>query len=589
MLKIKTNYKTSYFISLLILIFTTANTVYAQSSILINDIPNSDPNFLIYQDLIQNKAFSLDQNGNFNPNAPINKVAFLKAALTYSGFQVESKLNYFTGYSDVPEDSWFAPYVKKALESRVLQNQLNDLLNPDQILNRQEGLLLTLNIFGLSTPPQKLTENDLFEDIRLNHPLVNVYAAIKKYQIYLDNDQNHFYPARTLTRKDAAELIYKVKTVSTKGTIIINNVVNIPNNSPISHSDLTSQSKFPMLQDAWYRINNTFINSNQLNKDQLIYSAINGMVNSLNDNYSAFHSPESNGTSYVYIPENYEGVGIIVNNINNQFVIEAVIQNSPAHKSGLLVSDQIIKIANTDVQNLNIEQVFNLIKGKAGTILNIQIKRNGTLIDYKITREKIDLESIQYKKLDNNINYIRISQFTENSSVEFENILNQLKESKSQKLIIDLRNNPGGYLLSTQEILNHFLPKGEIIFFVKDNNSNQSYISNGPGELNQWKIVILMNRESASASEIFAGALQDKNIGYIIGTTSFGKGSVQEITEYIDNSSLKLTIAHWLTPNQKDINKVGITPNKTINITDYQKQNNQDPQLEEALNYLKSK
>ncbi len=340
--------------------------------------------------------------------------------------------------------------------------------------------------------------------------------------------------------------------------------------------------------DTWNKINSQFLRTDQVSKDKLVYGAISGMVNALDDPYSIFKTPGNNGQSHIYIPENYEGIGAIIEQADGNFIIQTTITNSPAYRAGLKSKDIILEINGTPTNGLSYEQVMSMIKGSAGTFLRLKIKRDTLTLEYEIIRERITVEAIQKKDLASGITYLRLDQFTENSASEFNKHLASIQAGTSRKLIIDLRNNPGGYLSSTQSILGHFIDNGQAVFFTSDKNQSlNSYNSNGAAELKNYRIVVLINEGSASAAEIFAGAMQDYGLAYLIGTNTFGKGTVQEITSYSDKSSLKLTIAKWLTPQKRDVNGTGITPHLIVKITPEQRQKGQDPQLDAAVNYLR--
>lgn len=552
----------------------------------IKDIKPQDPNAGIYTNIVNNGAISLDRLGNFRPNETINKAAFLKAAMTYSGFKPTSSFNFYTGYSDVPEESWYAPYVKKALDIRALTNRLGDQFFPDQTLTRQEALLLAMSIFGIPTPLVQPSADDLYKDIRLTHPLASVYASAHNRGIYFEKDQEFFRPTRLLTRADAADLLFTAKLAAGLSSGEEGNPIIVP---PVNsnNSDFANSEKFPLLEDAWDKIHSQYIYTDKIDENKLVYGAISGMVDTLDDPYSVFRAPNKDGDSYVYIPENYEGIGAVIELIDNNYTVQTTLNNSPAARSGLKTKDIITHIENKDISNLTADEVMGLIKGKSGTALHLTVKRGTQTLNFSITREKINVESIFVETLPNNINYVRIDQFTESTSDEFDVALENIKKSGSKKLIIDLRNNPGGYLTSTQSLLGHFIDKDQIAFYVEDKSGAQApYNSEGDADLKDYKVVVLINEGSASASEITAGALQDYGIAYLIGTTSFGKGSVQEITAYQDNSTLKITIAKWLTPKKRSINHIGVVPDQTVKITDAQKADGQDPQLDAAKNYL---
>ncbi len=569
-----------------ILIFQNA---YATVNITdIKDVKPQDPEVGVYQDVINSKAISLDTRGNFRPNQLINRAAFLKAALTYSGFTPSSSFNFYTGYSDVSEEIWFAPFVKKALEIRALSNRPGDNFYPDQNISRQDALLLAMSIYGIPTPPAKPTASDLYKDIRINHPLVSVYASAYSHGIYFEKDQQYFYPSKLLTRGEAADLLFKIKMASGDNTVNTPKPTTVTVSFPDQGSeDLLQNEKFGILEDAWQKIHTQFVYTDKINENKMLYGAISGMVDALGDQYSTFRAPNSQGQSYIYVPENYEGIGAVIEMIDNNYTVQTTINNSPASRAGLKTHDIISTLGGQSVKDLSLEQVLSLIKGKAGTILNLTILRNGQTLSFNIVREKINIESIHQEVLPNNINYLRIDQFTENTAAEFDKDLTAIKASGSKKLIIDLRNNPGGYLTSTQEILGHFITLDQVEFYTEDKDKARTpFVSTGKADLKDYRVVVLINEGSASASEITAGALQDYKLAYIIGTKSFGKGSVQEITSYTDNSSLKLTIAKWLTPLQRSINHIGIVPDQEVSITDAQKAAGQDPQLDAAEAYL---
>lgn len=560
----------------------------------LKDVPYTDPKAGIYLDLIKDNALTLDKKGQFRPDEPINKAAFYKASLTYLGFTPNKTFNFYTGYSDVPEESWFAPYVKKALEIGAINNKIGDHFSPDSQLTRQDGLLLALNIYGLSKPFSTPKAENLFKDIRTTHPLAYIYAAAIKHGIYFETSQENFYPSKVLTRGDAADLLFKAKLAAQIESGSPN--VTVPHyDHNISTEELTNEEiellqnqKFAILLDAWSKINKSYIYTDKVDQDQLIYKAISGMVEGLDDPYSVFRSPNADGQSYIYIPENYEGIGAIIENIDGKYVVQTTINNSPADRADLRSKDVIIEIEGQSVQELTMDQAMALIKGKTGSKLHLKVKRDNTTLSFEIVREKISIESMHYEMLPGNINYLRIDQFTEEGVDEFNTYLAKITSSNSKKLIVDLRNNPGGYLTTTQTILSHFLNKDQYAFYTMDKSGEQTpFGSSGAAELKDYKIVVLINEGSASAAEIMSGALQDYKLAYLIGTTTFGKGSVQEITSYDDNSSLKLTIAKWLTPLKRDINHQGINPDKEVKITEEQRQMSQDPQLEAAKEYLK--
>lgn len=577
-----------------ILIFSSILSIFSFSGLAqaaqINDLNLNSPQYTAIQSLVDAKAFSLDENGNFRPDQAINQVAFLKAALTYSGFQPKPTLNFFTGYLDVPQESWFAPYVKRALEIRLITNNLNTYYYPDREINRQEGLLLAMQLYGVPTPYAEPTSNQLFEDIRANSQFSFIYKIAKELGINFASDPEAFRPALTLTRADAAELLYKSRLV---GQAYLENpqvgpTITVAPQYGEHDADLYKNEQFGIFLDTWNKINNSYIYTDKVNSRELLYGAISGMVETLDDPYSTFSKPGDEGQEVIYILEEYEGIGAVIEKIDNDFIIQTTLNNSPAFRAGLQTGDIIQEINGKNVTNMTLDDAFDQIQGKAGTKISLKVKRGNQVLSFSLIREKINIDSVHYSTAAPGINLLRIDQFTKQSADEFYTAMMEVEKSGSKKLIIDLRNNPGGYLSSTQSIMSYFLNSDQIEFYTEDKNGKQTpYYSSGDGKLKDYKIVILINQGSASASEIMAGALKDYNLAHLIGTQSYGKGSVQEISEYNDNSSLKLTIAKWLTPLKNNINLIGVTPDQIVEITQDQKASGQDPQLDAAINYLK--
>jgi carboxyl-terminal processing protease len=577
-----------------ILFFSSILAVFSFSGLTqaaqINDLSNNSPQYTAINSLVDAKAFSLDDQGNFRPDQPINQVAFLKAALTYSGFNPKPSLNFFTGYLDVPEESWFAPYVKRALEIRLITNNIDSYFYPDRPINRQEGLLLSMQLFGVPTPYSEPEPGELFEDIRSTSQFSFIYKIAKDLNINFSLEPEYFRPARTLTRADAAELLYKSSLV---GQAYLENpqigpTITVAPEYGEHDADLYKNEQFGIFLDTWNKINSSYLYTDQVNSKELLYGAISGMVDTLDDPYSTFSMPGEEGQEVIYILEEYEGIGAVIEKVGESFIIQTTLNNSPAFRAGLQTGDIIQEINGKNVTNMTLDEAFDEIQGSAGTKITIKVKRGNQVLSFSMIREKINIDSIHLSTATPGINLLRIDQFTKQSADEFATAIEQIENSGSKKLIIDLRNNPGGYLSSTQLIMNYFLDFDQIEFYTESKDGSQTpYFSTGSAQLKDFEIVLLINQGSASAAEIMAGALQDYDLAHLIGTQTFGKGSVQEISEYTDNSSLKLTIAKWLTPKKNSINLTGVTPDQIVSITQEQKAAGQDPQLEAAINYLK--
>lgn len=276
------------------------------------------------------------------------------------------------------------------------------------------------------------------------------------------------------------------------------------------------------------------------------------------------------------------GVGIVITqDENGNCVIREVLENSPAEKAGIEAGDIIKEIDGKDVTDMSVIDISYLTKGAKGTDLEITVERDGKEIDFDAERSSIDMQYVN-SSVDGDIGYIKITEFTKLTAAQFEKALEELKEQNIKGLIIDVRDNPGGMIDIVTQIADDLLPEGIITYTVDKNGNRKDFVS-AEGELDM-PIVVLVNGGSASASELFAGALQDYGKGDIVGTQTFGKGIVQGLYSLGDGSGIKITIQKYYTPNGVCIHGVGITP-------DYEVENNDsnDVQYKKALEILKNK
>jgi len=272
-------------------------------------------------------------------------------------------------------------------------------------------------------------------------------------------------------------------------------------------------------------------------------------------------------------------------------VVISPIAGFPADNAGLKAKDIITQIDGKSTTTMAIDNAVNLIRGPAGTQVKLGIVRNSSQqLNLVITRDNIKVPSVNSKILDNNVGYIQITQFTDDTTDLAQKAALQFKKAGVRGIILDLRDDPGGLLDAAVNVSSLWLPANKTVLQVKENNVVvNTYTSTGNDLLQGIPTVVLINGGSASASEITAGALHDNNAATLIGEKSFGKGSVQQIINLGDGSELKLTIEHWFTPNGKSISKTGIQPDRTIVLTTDNAKNNQDPQKDAALRYLLKK
>lgn len=317
---------------------------------------------------------------------------------------------------------------------------------------------------------------------------------------------------------------------------------------------------------------------------KLIDGAIDGMVKSLNDPHSNYLSPKMYKTLMEQTEGSFAGIGVVMGMDNEQKIhIVSIMENSPGQKAGLQEGDEILAVDGVPITQMAFDEVAAHVRGQAGTDVVLTIMRDNANQDITITRDNIKLKTVGHKMLDNNIGYIQIVSFSEDTANEFNEAYNDLKNQGMKALVLDLRNNPGGLLTTCVEIAKKLVPKGEIVSIVDKQGNKETYSSSL--EAPEYPLVVLINKNSASASEILSGAIQDTKAGTIIGNTSYGKGSVQTILPMFEDDAVKLTIAKYYTPSGRSIDGTGITPDIEINLDENA---TLDTQLDKALEVLKA-
>ena len=299
----------------------------------------------------------------------------------------------------------------------------------------------------------------------------------------------------------------------------------------------------------------------------LVQGAIRGMLSTL-DPHSAYMTPEMYKEMQVETKGEFGGVGIQIGVKENRLAVIAPIEGTPAHRAGVKAGDFITKVNDETTKDLTLMDAVQKMRGPKGSKVNLTIQREGTSdpLQFTLVRDTIKIESVKSKVLDN-IGYVRLTQFQESTGRDLSKVLKQFKDLKLQSTILDLRNNPGGLLTASVEVSEQFLPGGKLVVYTKGRESKKDeWIAKGKDQMDDSPMIILINEGSASASEIVAGALQDYGRAVIVGTTSFGKGSVQTILPLGDGSGLRLTTAKYYTPKGRSIQSTGITPDIVVKL-----------------------
>lgn len=342
--------------------------------------------------------------------------------------------------------------------------------------------------------------------------------------------------------------------------------------------------------EAWKKLSEKYVGSIPDNKS-MVYGMAKGMTNQLGDPYTTFFEPEKAKQFKEDLKGTFEGIGAEIGIKDNILTIIAPIKDTPADKAGLKTSDKIFKINDKDTAGLTVDEAVSMIRGKGGTVVKLQVMSEGDSgpRDVEITRELINVKSVVWEMKENDIAYIRLSSFSEDTTKEFAEASRQIRESQATRIILDLRGNPGGYLDTAVDVAGFFLPRKTTVVREDFGGKQRAheYATQYDPVLGKYPFVILVDEGSASASEILAGALSEHKGIKLIGEKTYGKGSVQEFISLSDGSTVKITVAEWLTPKGKNINKEGISPDTEVKISSDDIAQKKDTQLEKAIEEVK--
>ena len=345
-----------------------------------------------------------------------------------------------------------------------------------------------------------------------------------------------------------------------------------------------------LFRELWDIIHDNYFDQNSIVDEELFYGSLAGMITALGDAYSLFLNPDNTADFTQELNGTFYGIGAEIGKRNGFLVIIAPLANTPAEQAGLKAGDKIIAIDGQEVTNIYLDEAVSLIRGEKGTevVLTIISEDEQIAKEIVIIRDKISIPSVSYD-LEDNIALIKISHFNGDTDKKFTKIAQDILRDNPEGLILDLRNNPGGYLNVAIDIASNWLEPQQVVVreTFSDKRKDKSYQSYSKLNLAHFKTVILINKGSASASEILAGALQDHGLATLVGEQSFGKGSVQQLIPLSNGSSVKITVAKWLTPNGRTIEEEGIKPDYEIEFSLEDFENERDPQLEKAQELIK--
>lgn len=349
-----------------------------------------------------------------------------------------------------------------------------------------------------------------------------------------------------------------------------------------------------ILWDAMDIINKKYVDK-PIDQQTLFYGAVSGMVASLNDPYTVFFTPQKSEEFKSDLKGEFSGIGAEIGMRSGQLVIISPLEGSPAEAAGLKPLDAILEVNGKSMEGVNTDEAVNDIRGPKGTTVALTIGREGEKAPLKISivRDTIVVKSVESEisEIDGKkIGIIQLRRFGEDSKGDMDAAINKLLSQNIKGVILDLRNNPGGYITSAVQIASNWLKEGEVVVYEQEGNGTKTpYDAAGVPRLAGLPTAVLVNEGSASASEIVAGALHDHDYAVLIGKKTFGKGSVQELVDLPGKTQLKVTIAKWLTPDGININKEGIKPGIEVDITQEDADALRDPQQDRALQYLSEK
>ena len=354
-----------------------------------------------------------------------------------------------------------------------------------------------------------------------------------------------------------------------------------------TNSSTSTDELFKPFWEAWQIVHDEYL-VQPVDDEKMMQGAIRGMMDSLGDPHSAYMDPVEYSDASAPL-EGYSGIGAWVNTEGKYLTITEPMKGSPSESAGIKKGDQIIAIDGVDMTGTLPELARQKILGPAGSQVVLTIKREGVdqPFDVPITRAQITIPSTEYRMLDNNIAYIRLNAFSDTTGDELHAALQELLAQNPKGLILDLRYNGGGYLDAAIQVGSEFLPDGVVAYEEDGNETRKTFNVTGDGIATQIPMVVLVNEWSASASELVAGALQDRGRAQLIGVTTYGKGTVQNWISLADNEgAVRVTIARWLTPNERNVTGTGLTPNIEVKISDADAQAGIDSQLNRAIEIL---
>src|SRR6056297_1635206 len=351
---------------------------------------------------------------------------------------------------------------------------------------------------------------------------------------------------------------------------------------------LEQNINFDLYWDVWNTLKDEYVEGDNISDKKLFYGSLEGMVNALDDPHTTFLDPQESQNFQKSMSGQFEGIGAEVSMKKDILTVVAPLDGTPADRAGLKAGDKILEVNGSSTESMSLDEAVSRIRGEEGTdvVLTVFNEDMEEPRDVTITRGVIEVKSVETELKNNGIFVIEVKDFNNDTLRLFNKALEEAHERGAQGIILDLRNNPGGYLDTAVEVASAWVEDGPVVIEKFSEEKKKEYEARGKAELKDYPTVVLVNRGSASASEIVAGALQDYEEAVVVGEQTFGKGSVQSLVPLKEGSSLKVTVAEWLTPDGETISEQGVTPEKKVELSLEDYNNNKTPQMDTAIEIL---
>ncbi len=351
---------------------------------------------------------------------------------------------------------------------------------------------------------------------------------------------------------------------------------------------LTQDIDFSLFWDVWDALKKDYVDQADINEKEMFYGALRGLVASVDDPYTVFMDPLLSKEFEDDLAGTFEGIGAEIGIRDQILTIIAPLDGMPAQIAGLKAGDKVFAIDDESTMGISIDAAVRKIRGAEGTDVTLTISREGMdeVENITITRGVIVVKSVNTELRDDDILVVKITNFNGDTSNLFNDAVREILSKDPKGVILDLRNNPGGFLDTSIEVSSEWIEEGVVVIEQFSDDRQNEYLSRGRARLKDYLTVVLVNEGSASASEIVAGALRDHEEATIVGMQTYGKGSVQSLQEFSDGSSAKITVAKWMTPNGSSINKEGVTPDVVVDLTIEDFEADLDPQMDKAVEIL---